>query len=265
MLMTSLCCYRIDGDNGAAATVRAGLESVTTTGARNRIFCNNDMAGTARVVFIDKASDEVTSGPVPPGGTAYVFLTHRLLAEMEEIGAHDAMTAPGNDVPLADKLIEIDGDLIDAWVAETGATRSRCREALMNAGYRIYAEPELTATDRTTWPDGRGTGLAMLAVYVHDVIADTPPQFDLVGSSRRIVDELDLADYEAATVGDIVWKLGNDYASGEGAHIVAAWGWKLTHTRRLQRAIAETGDCVGAVADSLQKRIAHSGRTNMVL
>ena len=74
----SLCCYRIDGADGAVATVRAGLESVTTTGARNRIFCNNDMAGTARVVFIDKAGAEVTSGPVPPGGTAYVFLTCRI-------------------------------------------------------------------------------------------------------------------------------------------------------------------------------------------
>ena len=47
-------------------------------GARNRIFCNNDMAGTARVVFIDKAGDEVTSSAVPPGGTAYVFLTCRI-------------------------------------------------------------------------------------------------------------------------------------------------------------------------------------------
>ena len=42
----SLCCYRIDGDGGAAATVRAGLESATAAGARNRIFCNNDTAGT---------------------------------------------------------------------------------------------------------------------------------------------------------------------------------------------------------------------------
>ena len=74
----SLCCYRIDGADGAVATVRAGLESVTTTGARNRIFCNNDMAGTARVVFINVDGDEVTTGPVPPGGTAYVFLTCRI-------------------------------------------------------------------------------------------------------------------------------------------------------------------------------------------
>ena len=74
----SLCCYRIDGADGAVATVRAGLESVTTTGARNRIFCNNDMAGTARVVFIDVDGSEVTTGPVPAGGTAYVFLTCRI-------------------------------------------------------------------------------------------------------------------------------------------------------------------------------------------
>ena len=74
----SLCCYRIDGADGAVATVRAGLENVTAAGARNRIFCNNDMAGAARVVFIDKAGDEVTTGAVPPGGTAYVFLTCRI-------------------------------------------------------------------------------------------------------------------------------------------------------------------------------------------
>ena len=74
----SLCCYRIDGADGAVATVRAGLESVTTAGARNRIYCNNDMAGTARVVFIDVDDSEVTTGPVPPGGTAYVFLTCRI-------------------------------------------------------------------------------------------------------------------------------------------------------------------------------------------
>lgn len=74
----SLCCYRVDGADGAVAVVRARLESVTTTGARNRIFYNNDMAADARVVFIDVAGDEVTSGAVPPGGTAYVFLTCRI-------------------------------------------------------------------------------------------------------------------------------------------------------------------------------------------
>lgn len=76
--VAALCCYRVDGDGGAVEVVRAGLESVTSTGAHNRIFCNNDMAGGARVVFIDVSGDEVTTGPVPPGGTAYVFLTCRI-------------------------------------------------------------------------------------------------------------------------------------------------------------------------------------------
>ena len=74
----ALCCYRVDGTDGAVAVVRAGLESVTSAAAGNRIYCNNDLAGTARVVFIDVDDDEVTTGPVPPGGTAYVFLTCRI-------------------------------------------------------------------------------------------------------------------------------------------------------------------------------------------
>ena len=76
--VAALCCYRVDGDDGAVAAVRAGLENVTSAAAGNRIYCNNDMAGTARVLFIDVAGDEVTTGPVPPGGTAYVFLTCRV-------------------------------------------------------------------------------------------------------------------------------------------------------------------------------------------
>ena len=76
--VAALCCYQIDGDGGAVEVVRAGLESVTTAAAGNRIYCNNDMAGTARVVFIDVAGGEVTTGPVPAGGTAYVFLTCRI-------------------------------------------------------------------------------------------------------------------------------------------------------------------------------------------
>lgn len=76
--VAALCCYRVDGDGGAVEVVRAGLENVTSTGARNRIFCNNDMAGGARIVFIDVSGDEVATGPVPPGGTAYVFLTCRV-------------------------------------------------------------------------------------------------------------------------------------------------------------------------------------------
>lgn len=42
-------------------------------------MCNNDTAGTARVVFNHMASAEVATGPVPPGGTVYVFLTESRL------------------------------------------------------------------------------------------------------------------------------------------------------------------------------------------
>ena len=76
--VAALCCYRADGAGGAAATVRAGLESVTSAAAGNRIYCNNDMAGTGRVVSIDTDDSEVAAGAVPPGGTAYVFLTCRI-------------------------------------------------------------------------------------------------------------------------------------------------------------------------------------------
>ena len=73
----ALCCYRIDGAGGAVATVRAGLESVTSAAAGNRIYCNNNMAGYADVVFID-ADDSEAAGAAPPGGTAHAFLTRRI-------------------------------------------------------------------------------------------------------------------------------------------------------------------------------------------
>ena len=76
--VAALCCHRVDGADGAVAVVRAGLESVTSAAAGNRIYCNNDMAADANVVFIDVDDSEVTTGPVPPGGTAYVFLTCRI-------------------------------------------------------------------------------------------------------------------------------------------------------------------------------------------
>ena len=60
------------------AAVRAGLESAASAAAGNRIYCNNDMASTARVIFIDMAGSEVTAAPVPAGGTAYVFVTCRI-------------------------------------------------------------------------------------------------------------------------------------------------------------------------------------------
>ena len=74
----ALCCYQIDGNDGAVEVVRAGLKSVTNTAAGNRIFCTNDLAGDTNVVFIDVYGDAVTTGPVPPGGTVYVFLTCRV-------------------------------------------------------------------------------------------------------------------------------------------------------------------------------------------
>ena len=76
--VAALCYHRVDGADGAVAVVRAGLESVTSAAAGNRIYCNNDMAADANVVFIDVDDSEVTTGPVPPGGTAYVFLTCRI-------------------------------------------------------------------------------------------------------------------------------------------------------------------------------------------
>ena len=68
--VAALCCYRIDGASGAVATVRAGLESVTGAVAGNQIYCNNDMASDANIVFADVDDSEVTPGAVPPGGTA---------------------------------------------------------------------------------------------------------------------------------------------------------------------------------------------------
>ena len=76
--VAALCCYQIDGTGGAVATVRAGLERVTDATAGNRIYCNNDMAGDASVFFIDVSDNVVATGAVPPGGTAYVFLTCRI-------------------------------------------------------------------------------------------------------------------------------------------------------------------------------------------
>lgn len=76
--VAALCCYRVDGTSGAVEVVRAGLESVTSAAAGNRVYCNNDMAGDANIVFIDVSGDAVATGPVPPGGTVYVFLTCRV-------------------------------------------------------------------------------------------------------------------------------------------------------------------------------------------
>jgi len=73
--VAALCCYQVDGANGAVQVVQAGLANVTDAAAGNRIFCTNDMAGEADIVFIDVSGNTITTGPVPPGGTVYVFLT----------------------------------------------------------------------------------------------------------------------------------------------------------------------------------------------
>ena len=76
--VAALCCHRVDGASGAAATVRAGLERATDATASNRIYCNNDLATDANVVSINADDSENAAGAVPPGGTAYVFLTCRI-------------------------------------------------------------------------------------------------------------------------------------------------------------------------------------------
>ena len=65
--------------------VRAGLVSVTSAAVGNRVYCNNDLAGGARIVFIDVSGDEVTIGPMPPGGTA--TRTVRRVADQPGYGA----------------------------------------------------------------------------------------------------------------------------------------------------------------------------------
>lgn len=76
--VAALCCYQIDGDNGAVEVVRAGLDNVTDTAAGNRIFCVNDMAGDADIVFTDVSGNTANTGPVPSGGMVFVFLTCRI-------------------------------------------------------------------------------------------------------------------------------------------------------------------------------------------
>ena len=110
--VAALCCYRVDGAGGAVATVRAGLERVTDATAGNRIYCNNDLAADANVVFIDTDDSEVTTGPVPPGGTAYVFLTCRIPPQV--IGGFGL---PGLD---AERLL-VGAATIDPFRSRSGA------------------------------------------------------------------------------------------------------------------------------------------------
>ncbi len=74
----SLCCHST-GD--AADAARASLAAAERDIAHNRILCNNNLVGDARVVFLDVAGDEVPTaadGVVPPGGTVYVLVQCRL-------------------------------------------------------------------------------------------------------------------------------------------------------------------------------------------
>jgi hypothetical protein len=74
----SLCCH---STADAADAARASLAAAEDANAPNRILCNNNFVGDARVVFLDVAGDEVPAaagGVVPPGGTVYVLVQCRL-------------------------------------------------------------------------------------------------------------------------------------------------------------------------------------------
>ena len=74
----SLCCH---GTQDAAKAARASLAAAERDIAYNRIFCNNNFVGDARVVFFDVVGNEVPEADgrvVPPGGTVYVIVQCRL-------------------------------------------------------------------------------------------------------------------------------------------------------------------------------------------
>ncbi len=74
----SLCCH---STQDAAEAAQASLAAAEDANARNRILCENDFAGDARVVFLDVGDNEVPTaadGVVPPGGTVYVLVQCRL-------------------------------------------------------------------------------------------------------------------------------------------------------------------------------------------
>lgn len=74
----SLCCHNTDD---AADAARASLTAAEDANVRNRVLCNNDFAGDARVVFLDVGGNAVPIAAdrvVPPGGTVYVFVQCRL-------------------------------------------------------------------------------------------------------------------------------------------------------------------------------------------
>ena len=85
---------------------------MTSAAAGNRIYCNNDMAGDASDFFIDISDNVVTTGAVPPGGTAYVFLTCRIPPQI--IGG---FSIPALD---AERLL-VGAAAIDPFRSRTGA------------------------------------------------------------------------------------------------------------------------------------------------
>lgn len=83
--IAALCCHHTGGPNGAEEVVRASLTAATGGASANRLLCNNDVAGDSRIAFVNAAGNDVPIGPnvaVPPGGTAYVFITCRVPPEI---------------------------------------------------------------------------------------------------------------------------------------------------------------------------------------
>ena len=84
----SLCCLNIEQAEEAAT---ASLHAAEGASAANRVYCNNDFAGDATVVFIGPGDVEVRPNanrpvPVPPGGTVYV--TVRCVLPPQQLGAY---------------------------------------------------------------------------------------------------------------------------------------------------------------------------------
>ena len=98
----SLCCRHVGGANGAAAVTRAALMASEDAAAANRIFCNNDLVGDSRGVYLDLEGNTVAvvngrdpavydadgnvipddETTVPPGGSVHLFLTCRVPPEV---------------------------------------------------------------------------------------------------------------------------------------------------------------------------------------
>lgn len=82
----SLCCYYTGGPGGAEGAARASLRGAESANTYNQVLCNNDFAGSSKVIFIDVNGDHVPNvadaggnhRAVPPGGTVHVFVTCRI-------------------------------------------------------------------------------------------------------------------------------------------------------------------------------------------